>query len=254
MAADRRAPVVALGRSRRAHSSSPSTAPASTRRLAAGLAAHRAAIVCPLRRAGGDPARTCRGDAARPRRRRRRATGAERPGATLRPGAHARADRPARLLLSTTDRQGALGHHHPGGTRRGGARRPAQRRRCAVDAPDHRTSASERSRGVGRLRRRRGDSSWPGRGRRRRAGRASCPVATATSPEAAPAPPACRPASRPRRRWPVSQSAAVAAAGPVLRDRRRRLCRRRSCVAAPSQRRREHAAQAIEKRCRTRSS
>ena len=45
---------------------------------------HGAALVRPLRRAGRGAARACRRDAARPRRGRRRATGAERPGATVR--------------------------------------------------------------------------------------------------------------------------------------------------------------------------
>ena len=167
--------MATIGRARRAprqpaanRSSSPSTRSASRPGERRRPGVHRAAVVCPLRRAGGGAARTCGGDVACSRRRRRRATGAERPGAA---SARVLTLVPVALLalLAVTDAKVRAAIATPAGLAVVVLGAPAQRRRCAVDAPDHRTADDDGARGDRRSPRSPARSSWPRRGRRRRA-------------------------------------------------------------------------------------
>ena len=192
-------------------SSTPSIEPASTRRLrpvwpspccarVPGSAARR-------RHRSNEPRRHCVPVTQSPPSNMPRA-----PRRDFRPGPHARADRSAWCCCPRRS-QGSLGHHHPGGDRRRDTRWPAQRRRCAVDAPHHRTSEMSARRGVGRCRRRCGTRRRRGRGLGGGSG-ASSPAAMRPCPTVH-RPAACQPASR-RCRPAVAAVAAVATAGPGL--------------------------------------
>ena len=149
--------------------------------------------------------------------------------------------------------QGARRHRHPGRRRRRAPRRPAQRRRCAVDAPDHRTAAMSAAERAGRLRGSGGGaSSRRARRRRRRppAGGtrpATCAGSTVVNAAAAigavvVAIVAVAGRRRDRRRR----------AGP--HGRRRRVRRRGDGASAGTRERRRDRSRRSTRRCRTPSS